>query len=65
MYHALFLLGLGCISHEMISNTARKWIGICTVMGIILFSGSIYGLATNEVTTFFNFKKIGFITPIG
>ena len=32
--------------------------------GIILFSGSIYGLSTNSLTNF-DFRKIGFITPIG
>jgi uncharacterized membrane protein YgdD (TMEM256/DUF423 family) len=32
--------------------------------GIILFSGSIYALATNDSTAF-DFKVIGFITPIG
>jgi len=34
------------------------------VVGIVLFSGSIYFLATNTLTAF-DFKKIGFITPIG
>jgi uncharacterized membrane protein YgdD (TMEM256/DUF423 family) len=33
-------------------------------VGVILFSGSIYFLATNALTSF-DFKKIGFITPIG
>jgi uncharacterized membrane protein YgdD (TMEM256/DUF423 family) len=34
------------------------------VIGILFFSGSIYGLATNELSGF-DFKSIGFITPIG
>jgi uncharacterized membrane protein YgdD (TMEM256/DUF423 family) len=34
------------------------------IIGVLLFSGSIYGLATNDLTGF-NFKNIGFITPIG
>jgi uncharacterized membrane protein YgdD (TMEM256/DUF423 family) len=33
-------------------------------MGVIFFSGSIYLLATNNLTAF-DFRKIGFITPIG
>jgi uncharacterized membrane protein YgdD (TMEM256/DUF423 family) len=35
-----------------------------TVLGVIFFSGSIYLLATNSLTSF-DFKSIGFITPIG
>ena len=33
-------------------------------VGVILFSGSIYLLATNILTAF-DFKSIGFITPLG
>ena len=32
--------------------------------GIIFFSGSIYGLATNTLTSF-DFKTIAMVTPIG
>lgn len=62
MYHALFLLFIGLAD---ISQTAKKTIYYCTVVGIIFFSGSIYLLATNGVFGSFNFKTIGFITPIG
>jgi uncharacterized membrane protein YgdD (TMEM256/DUF423 family) len=34
------------------------------ILGIIFFSGSIYLLATDSLNDF-NFKIIGFITPIG
>jgi len=34
------------------------------LIGVLLFSGSIYLLATNDLTSF-NFKVIGFITPVG
>lgn len=62
MYHALFLLILGSL--KQLPEADKKWIFYCTVAGILLFSFSIYFLATNTLTSF-DFKKIGFITPIG
>lgn len=62
MYHALLLLFIG--STNLVQQKTKKIIYYLVVVGLILFSGSIYGLATNELSTF-NFKSIGFITPIG
>lgn len=62
MYHALFLLFLGLNNH--LTSKTKKTILILTILGIIFFSGSIYLLATNSLTSF-DFKVIGFITPIG
>ena len=62
MYHALFLLFIGLMKN--ISFKAKKTIYFLVVFGILLFSGSIYLLATNDLTAF-DFKVIGFITPIG
>ena len=62
MYHALLLLFLGSTTY--IGTTRKKAIFIIIVTGVFLFSGSIYGLATNDISAF-NFKKIAFITPIG
>ena len=62
MYHALLLLFVG--STIKISSKSKQRIFILTTLGVILFSGSIYGLSTNELTDF-DFKRIGFITPIG
>jgi uncharacterized membrane protein YgdD (TMEM256/DUF423 family) len=62
MYHALFLLFTG--STTMISFKTKRWVFYLIIIGVIFFSGSLYGLATNDLTTF-NFKAIGFITPIG
>ena len=62
MYHALLLLFIG--STGFISEKAQKLVFVFILWGIILFSGSIYLLATNNVTPF-NFKVIGFVTPIG
>jgi uncharacterized membrane protein YgdD (TMEM256/DUF423 family) len=62
MYHALFLLFLGLNKH--LSIKTKKTILVLTILGIISFSGSIYLLATDSLNVF-NFKIIGFITPIG
>ena len=62
MYHALFLLFLG--NMNFISTSSKKAIFYLIVVGILLFSGSIYALATNELTSF-DFKKLAILTPIG
>ncbi|WP_298239473.1 DUF423 domain-containing protein [uncultured Algibacter sp.] len=62
MYHTLFLLFVG--STNYIKPKGKKIILFLTVLGLLFFSGSIYGLATNSITNF-DFKTIGFITPIG
>jgi uncharacterized membrane protein YgdD (TMEM256/DUF423 family) len=49
---------------SLIRPKVKKVIFYLVVCGVILFSGSIYGLATNVLWSF-NFKVIGFITPIG
>jgi len=61
MYHALLLL---IISFFALSEKVKKILLLLLVIGIILFSGSIYGLSTNELTSF-NFKKIALLTPLG
>ena len=62
MYHAFFLLFIG--TTHLINQKIKKIIYNLTVIGIILFSGSIYLLATNNLTPI-DFKVFGFITPIG
>ena len=62
MYHALFLLFLGLDTH--LTTKVKKTILGLTILGVILFSGSIYLLATDSLNAF-NFKAIGFVTPIG
>ncbi|ETN94575.1 DUF423 domain-containing protein [Zhouia amylolytica] len=62
MYHALLLLFVGGSSY--LSNGAKMTIFYLVLIGVVLFSGSIYGLATNNLSSF-DFKKIGFVTPIG
>lgn len=62
MYHALLLLFVG--NSPFIRINIKKLMLLFVIIGVLLFSGSIYGLATNDLTGF-NFKNIGFITPIG
>ena len=62
MYHAFFLFFLG--NFTGLSKRTKQIIFYLVILGLVLFSGSIYGLATNNLTTF-NFSMIGFITPIG
>jgi uncharacterized membrane protein YgdD (TMEM256/DUF423 family) len=62
MYHAIVLLFIG--STTLLAVKTKKWIYYLMLLGVVLFSGSIYGLSTNELSSF-DFKTIGFITPIG
>ncbi|GAA4889084.1 DUF423 domain-containing protein [Flaviramulus aquimarinus] len=62
MYHAILLLFLGTTS--LIQPKTKKVMYYLVILGVLFFSGSIYGLATNTLTTF-DFKSIGFVTPIG
>lgn len=62
MYHALFLMVLSLLPN--VSGSIKMTIFYVVTVGVLLFSGSIYLLATNALTDF-DFKKIGLITPIG
>lgn len=62
MYHALLLLFVGSTAY--ISEKSKKLIFYFVLIGWLLFSGSIYGLATNLLTNF-DFRTIAFLTPIG
>ena len=62
MYHALFLLFLGL--NNQLPLKAKKTILILVTLGIVLFSGSIYLLATMGISSI-DFRAIGFVTPIG
>lgn len=62
MYHCLAILAVGLA--PSIPEKIKKTVFWFFILGILLFSGSIYLLALNEVLPF-NSAKIGFITPIG
>jgi uncharacterized membrane protein YgdD (TMEM256/DUF423 family) len=62
MYHAFFLLIIS--STTFLNAKYKNTIWYLVVIGLLFFSGSIYGLATNDLTLF-NFKTIAMVTPIG
>lgn len=62
IYHALFLLFISTL--DTITDKSKKVILTLVQLGVLFFSGSIYLLASNDLTAF-DFKTIGFITPIG
>ena len=62
MYHALFLLFIGTFA--FLDEKERMIIFWLTLSGVLLFSGSIYLLATNGITNM-KTKFLGPITPIG
>lgn len=62
MYHALFLLFLGV--QAFLDEKITRLIFYCTTIGVLFFSGSLYLLATNTLTSF-DFTILGPVTPIG
>ncbi|MFW7379430.1 MAG: DUF423 domain-containing protein [Oligoflexus sp.] len=58
MYHALALLGVGLLGTR-VEHIGIKVTGITFVLGIIIFSGSLYALSLSGQ------RFLGAITPIG
>ncbi|AMM52086.1 membrane protein [Rufibacter sp. DG15C] len=59
MYHALGLLLVGILITHFPAITGMKITGICFLIGILIFSGSLYILSVTGITW------LGAITPIG
>lgn len=62
IYHSLLLLIVGNLNPS--PNRRFNWLFYLLLTGIILFSGSIFLLATNSLTAV-DFKFLGPVTPIG
>lgn len=62
IYHAFLFLILGGTS--FLSLKMKRIVFYLALIGVVLFSGSIYGLATNSMSSF-DFKTIALITPVG
>lgn len=62
MYHAIFLFALGLLPDEFMKS--KKPAYISTVLGVVLFSFSIYLLSLNSLLGI-DVQIIGPITPIG
>ncbi len=63
MYHALFLLAVALLQNGL-PKVNFTWVKNLAVVGVLLFSGSIYLLALQNVTGV-NVRFLGPITPLG
>ncbi|MGF1479493.1 MAG: DUF423 domain-containing protein [Cyanophyceae cyanobacterium] len=59
MYHALALLGVALLLGREAGQTPLTLAGFAFILGILIFSGSLYGLSLSGV------KWLGAITPLG
>ena len=60
MYHALALLMIGLLlSRSETASTLLNTAGLAFIVGIVLFSGSLYALSLSEI------KWLGAIAPLG
>ncbi|TKK67746.1 DUF423 domain-containing protein [Ilyomonas limi] len=63
-YH-VFALALAGILYQFFPNKLMYWSGNCFIIGIILFSGSLYLLTYASATDSAAFRWVGPITPLG
>lgn len=59
MFHALGILAVAILIGKAASSSLFSWSGWLMLIGIILFSGSLYVLSVTQINI------IGFITPFG
>ena len=64
MYHVFALLATGIV-FERFPNKLMRWAGTAFIIGIILFSGSLYALTLLKATDTVGLNGIGIITPFG
>ncbi|WP_018625986.1 DUF423 domain-containing protein [Niabella aurantiaca] len=64
MYHALALI-LVAILFEKYPVKLMSWAGAAFLIGILLFSGSLYALAALKATGKVGLGGLGILTPIG
>ncbi len=63
-YHAFGLLAVG-ILYKRYQNKWMEWAGRLFILGIILFSGSLYLLTALQATREIGLEGFGILTPIG
>lgn len=63
-YHGFALLATG-ILYERFNKKWLRFAGYCFIIGILLFSGSLYLLAVLMKPDVVGIEKIGLITPFG
>ena len=64
VYHTFALLA-AAILYERFPNKLMRWAGVFFIIGIILFSGSLYALTAMKATGQVGLNGIGIITPFG
>ena len=57
--HSLALLGIICLPEQLLQSGRQLWVARSFLVGIILFSGSLYALV------FTGISALGIITPLG
>ena len=62
MYHALLLLFLA--HYKELATKIKQYIFWCVVVGVVLFSGSLYVLVCSSIWQY-KLAFIGILTPIG
>lgn len=58
-YHALALLGVAAVLGRWPQSGAATWAGWLFVAGVVIFSGSLYGLVFSGI------RWLGAVTPLG
>jgi uncharacterized membrane protein YgdD (TMEM256/DUF423 family) len=64
VYHAFALL-IVAILYEKFTNNFTHYAGVLFIVGIILFSGSLYALTALKATEKMGLSGIGILTPFG
>jgi uncharacterized membrane protein YgdD (TMEM256/DUF423 family) len=59
LFHALGLLAVGLVASQIVDSVWLKWSGWLMLLGIILFSGSLYVLSVSGL------RWLGMVTPFG
>lgn len=59
LFHALGLIAVGLLAASLSGSGYLKWAGWTMLAGIVLFSGSLYGLSVSGM------RWLGAITPLG
>jgi uncharacterized membrane protein YgdD (TMEM256/DUF423 family) len=59
LFHALGLLAVGLVASQIADSVWLKWSGWLMLVGIILFSGSLYVLSVSGL------RWLGMVTPFG
>jgi uncharacterized membrane protein YgdD (TMEM256/DUF423 family) len=63
-YHVFALLGVAML-YEKFPGSLMRWAGNCFIIGILLFSGSLYLMTMLRTTGMVGVNNLGIITPFG